>query len=67
MKEEINIFVDEITTNFTELFVETFFIRFLSDFGNQELTKSLKNAGEVLCKKISKKINNKITNLNERN
>jgi len=37
MKNNVNDFVEEITTNFSELFVETFFLRYLSDFKKDEL------------------------------
>lgn len=56
MENNINDFVEEITENFSELFVETFFIRYLNIYDKNELLETVK----VLKNEINNKIYNKL-------
>lgn len=63
MKNNVNDFVEEITTNFSELFVETFFLRYLSDFKKDELLEITKIVKNKLNDKINKKIFQKLKSM----
>ena len=60
MKQDINNFIEEITNNFSELFVETFFIRYLSDYSKDDLLKNTIKAKRKLNEKIETKFFNKL-------
>lgn len=63
MKNNIDNFVEEITTNFSELFVETFFLRYLSEFDKNELLQTTKEAELMLKKKIAKEMKTKLKSI----
>lgn len=63
MKENINELLEEITTNFSELFTETFFIRYLSEFDKDDLLESAKQVNKLLTKKINNKLEKKLIKL----
>jgi len=63
MKNNVNDFVEEITTNFSELFVETFFLRYLSDFKKDELLEITKIVKNKLDDKINKKLFQKLKSM----
>lgn len=60
MKNNVEDFIEEITTNFSELFVETFFIRYLSDYDVNDLEKVLKKLKVKLNSKINDRLNEKL-------
>lgn len=60
MKKEINDFIEEITSKFSELYIETFFLRFQKEFGKNELNKALIEANKILNVKIKRKIKSKL-------
>ena len=63
MKNDINDFVEEITSNFSELFVETFFLRYLSTFKKDDLLETIFKSQKILNKKLDKKIKNKLNEM----
>ncbi len=64
MKKEINDFLEEITTNFTELFIETYFIRFLSNFDSNYLLEATDKMQVLLNTKLNEKIKNYLKEIN---
>lgn len=54
MKREIDDFLEEITNNFSELFVETFLLRFLDEFDKNILLDSVEVASKKLNNKVGK-------------
>ncbi len=59
-------FIEEITNNFSELFVESFIIRYLNNFelkDLQDLEDSIEITKIQLTKKINKKFAQKLKNL----
>ena len=64
MKKDIDEFIEEITSNFSELFVETFFIRCLDNYDKNVLLKVIKDVKRKLNTKIDKKITEKFKTLN---
>ena len=59
-------FIEEITNNFSELFVESFIIRYLNNFelkDLQDLEDSIEITKIQLTKKINKKFSQKLKNL----
>ncbi len=47
--------LNEITTNFSELFVETFLIRYLDEYKKDDLLEDIKELNKMLKVKINKK------------
>lgn len=60
MNKKINDFTEEITDKFSELYVETFLIRYLSEFPEQKLIMTLKNSQDILMQKIKTQIIDKL-------
>ena len=60
MKNNINEFVGEITDNFSELFVETFFLRYLSDYDKNQLLDTIKILKQELNVKVNNQFNEKL-------
>lgn len=60
MKKNIHSFIEEITNNFSELFIETFMIRYLSDYSKEELLENIDRTKTELKKKIDKGFKNKL-------
>lgn len=60
MKKSINKFNEEITTNFSKLFVETYMIRYLSEYSKEDLLENVKKAKEILNKKIDNRFKKKL-------
>lgn len=61
--KDIDNFVEEITTNFSELFVETFFLRYLSDYDERDLLETANEIQNILIKKIKNQMLNKLKKL----
>lgn len=58
MKRNVNDFLEEITTNFGELFVETFFIRYFNEFDKNDLLSAIPELKNMLLKKINNNLKN---------
>ena len=58
MQKEINNFLNEITDNFSELFIETFLIRYKSLFDNKYLKENISKVINILNNKIIDKFDN---------
>ncbi len=56
MEKKVKDFIEEITDKFSELYVETFLIRYLSDYKEHDLIETLKNANTKLKTKIKIRI-----------
>ena len=56
-------FLEEITTNFTDLYIETFTIRYLKNFDAETFEKDFKNSMVILNKKFKNKFKRKIAKL----
>lgn len=69
MKREIKEFIEEFTNNFSELYVESFFIKFLSEYNQNALLDSIlevnKNLKDKIKKNFIKKLNNLGYNVND--
>jgi len=63
MKKELNEFIEEITNNFSELFVETFFIRYLSDYSKNDLLDVIQETKKILDIKLENNIKYKLNEL----
>lgn len=63
MKNNIDEFIEEITTNFSDLFVETFFLRYLSNYDANELLGIIKILKNKLNSKVNKKLIQKLNGL----
>lgn len=63
MKKNINDFNEEITSNFSELFIETYFIRYLSEYSKDDLLENTKKVKELLLKKLNKNLKKKLKQL----
>ena len=55
-----NKLINEFTTNFSELFVESYLLRFLNEYPEKYLLKSLNNALKICNAKIKAKIVDKL-------
>lgn len=62
MKNDIERFKNEITDKFSELFVETFFLRYFSEFDINELLENVSDIMELLNKKMNKQFKIKLKN-----
>ena len=62
MNKETIEFLEEITENFSTLFVETFYLRYLDQFGDKNILKDINYTKDMLLKKIDEKINKKLGN-----
>lgn len=60
MKKSINKFNEEITTNFSKLFVETYMIRYLNNYNDYDLLENIKKVKEILNKKIDNEFKKKL-------
>ena len=60
MKRNVNDFLEEITTNFGELFVETFFIRYFNEFDKNDLLSAIPELKNMLLKKIDNNLKNSL-------
>jgi len=63
MKRNVNDFLEEITTNFGELFVETFFIRYFSEFDKNDLLSAIPDLKNMLLKKIDNNLKNSLVGM----
>lgn len=63
MKRNINDFLEEITTNFGELFVETFFIRYFNEFDKNDLLSAIPDLKNMLLKKIDNNLKNSLVGM----
>lgn len=50
------IFIEEFTTKFSELFIDSFCIKYINDYGNKDIKNNILKARKILNKKINKKI-----------
>lgn len=62
MEKNIDVFLEEITDNFSKLFVETFIMRYLVDYDKKYLLHSIELAKDKLDYKINKYFKQKIIN-----
>lgn len=63
MKRDVNDFLEEITSNFSELFVETFLLRYLSEFDKNDLLDVVPRLNCFLRKKVNKKLESALINM----
>ena len=63
MKRNVNDFLEEITTNFGELFVETFFIRYFNEFDKNDLLSAIPDLKNMLLKKIDNNLKNSLVGM----
>ncbi len=54
MNKKINDFLEEFSDNFSELYVETFLIRYLNNFNENELITNIKELNNLTNTKIKK-------------
>ncbi len=66
MKRNEDKFIGEITENFSELFVDTFWIRYMKEFSNPNI-ELIGKVQKELTKKINLKFQKKLQNLNYKN
>ncbi len=55
--------IEEMTTNFSDLFIETLYLRYLKDFPEQDFSEVIKIASDSLNKKMALKIAKKLKKL----
>ncbi len=60
MNKKTSEFLEEITNNFSTLFVETFYLRYLDQFGEENILKDINYTKDMLLKKIDEKIQQKL-------
>ena len=60
MKRNEQDFIEEITENFSELFVEAFYIRYLREFPEEKMLTTINLTKERLEEKISLKFKKKL-------
>ena len=60
MKNEQKDFINEFTSNFAELFVETFLIKYADMFDMNEFPETILKAQQVVLEKIDRKRKNKL-------
>lgn len=63
MKRNVNDFLEEITTNFGELFVETFFIRYFNEFDKNDLLSAIPDLKNMLLKKLDNNLKNSLVGM----
>ena len=56
-------FAEEITNNFSELFVETFFMRYISEFDKSGLLDDVKEVIDSLQEKVKKEMIRKLQSI----
>ncbi len=62
MNKKTNEFIEEITDNFSTLFVETFYLRYLDQFGESNILKDVNYTKDLLLKKIDAEFEKKLEN-----
>ena len=62
MNKKTNEFIEEITYNFSTLFVETFYLRYLDQFGESNILKDVNYTKDLLLKKIDAEFEKKLEN-----
>ncbi len=62
MKEEKDL-LNEITKNFSELFVETFLIRYLHEYDKDNLLEDIEKVNQLLNKEIIKKFRSSLKSM----
>ncbi len=63
MKRNEQEFIEEITENFSELFVEAFYIRYLREFSKERMMTIINLTKDRLEEKINLKFHNKLKKL----
>lgn len=63
MKENTQDFIEEITNNFSELFVETYFLRYLMNYPEEKLLEDIEKTNQILHNKILKEFRTKLKKL----
>ena len=63
MKRNVNDFLEEITTNLGELFVETFFIRYFNEFDKNDLLSAIPDFKNMLLKEIDNNLKNSLVGM----
>jgi len=59
MKKSIYDFLNEINDNFSEIYVETFIVKYYANYGIKNMGKYLKKSKKILFKKINQYIKKK--------
>jgi len=60
MKRNVDDFIDEFTTNFSELFIDAFLLRYLDRFNKDKLLDTYKKTRVVLNRKLKINYLNKL-------
>ena len=60
MEKNVTCFVEKITDNFSSLFVETLFIRYIDEFGKENIENDIAKIIPILNKKLNQKISKKL-------
>jgi len=66
-ESKLKMFEEEITTNFANLFVDTYLIRYYSEFGYLKISDSIKRTSELLEKKIKNEFESRLLDINFKN
>ena len=61
MEKNVEVFVKEFTDNFSELFVESFFIRYMSNGSEKDLLIAIKEAKKLLNQKLNRFFSGKLS------
>ncbi len=60
MNKNLDKMIDEYTNNYSELFIEAFYIKYINDFDIKEFDQALEKLYQELTYKINNKIYNKL-------
>ena len=64
MEKRVNDFVKEFTDNFSELYVESFFIKYLSEYDKKDLLETIQLTNKKMQQKIIKLFMNNLIDMN---
>ncbi len=64
MNKEIKKMIDEFTTNFSDLFVETFLIKYINDYDIECFDRAINVAYTELINKLRDRIDSKLRKIN---
>ena len=63
MTKKLDNFLEEFTNNFSELYVETFLIRYLNDFNEKDLVNTIESLNTKLNVKINQLFRSKLEDM----
>ena len=63
MNTKMQKIIEEMTTNFSDLFIETLYLRYLKEFPQEDFLEVIKIASDSLSKKMNLKIVKKLKKL----